>query len=178
MDTTQFFSYFIVVVLEKNKCNEYHDSHRVSYNVVLIFCLCLTVMKILSFIRFDDEYGFLVQMILSVFVDLIPFLTIFLMFNLLFVLVSLIMEVNQANSDYDGVNYYLQAMIGEFRMSIGDINLNGVGPWKQDEVQNDMAVFVIWAFRLANIFIMMIILLNFLIAEVSQTYDKVKSAGQ
>jgi hypothetical protein len=36
----------------------------------------------------------------------------------------------------------------------------------------------IWIFWFGNMFIMLIVILNFLIAEVSQTYDKVKSAGK
>ena len=36
---------------------------------------------------------------------------------------------------------------------------------------------VTWFFFIANIFIMQIVLLNFLIAEVSMTYDRVKNMG-
>lgn len=36
---------------------------------------------------------------------------------------------------------------------------------------------VTWTFFIANIFIMQIVLLNFLIAEVSMTYERVKSMG-
>ena len=39
------------------------------------------------------------------------------------------------------------------------------------------AKFIIWSFWFFNLFFMLIIMLNFLIAEVSQTYDKVKSQG-
>ena len=40
-----------------------------------------------------------------------------------------------------------------------------------------IAKFIIWMFWFFNLFFMLIIMLNFLIAEVSQTYDKVKSQG-
>ena len=36
---------------------------------------------------------------------------------------------------------------------------------------------VTWFFFIANIFIMQIVLLNFLIAEVSMTYDRIKNMG-
>lgn len=36
---------------------------------------------------------------------------------------------------------------------------------------------IVWIFFIANIFIMQIVLLNFLIAEVSMTYDRVNSCG-
>ena len=38
-------------------------------------------------------------------------------------------------------------------------------------------MFVTWFFFIANIFIMQIVLLNFLIAEVSMTYERVKGLG-
>lgn len=38
-------------------------------------------------------------------------------------------------------------------------------------------MFVTWFFFIMNIFIMQIVLLNFLIAEVSMTYDRIKNLG-
>lgn len=38
-------------------------------------------------------------------------------------------------------------------------------------------MIVTWFFFIVNIFIMQIVLLNFLIAEVSQTYSRIKDLG-
>jgi hypothetical protein len=43
--------------------------------------------------------------------------------------------------------------------------------------ERSVAIGILWMFWFFNEFVMMIIILNFLIAEVSQTYDKVKGAG-
>jgi hypothetical protein len=74
-----------------------------------------------------------------------------------------------------------------FRNSIGDIAEVNYGVWSlsQEEAQllpylsqHNIAVLAIWTFWFMNMFIMLIVILNFLIAEVSQTYDKVKSSGK
>ena len=44
--------------------------------------------------------------------------------------------------------------------------------------EQSVALIILWLFWFVNIFIMLIIILNFLIAEVSQTYDKVKGSGK
>jgi len=52
------------------------------------------------------------------------------------------------------------------------------GVWKDIEgTEKNMAIGIIWGFWFFNEFMMLIIILNFLIAEVSQTYDRVKGAG-
>ena len=75
-----------------------------------------------------------------------------------------------------------------FRNSIGDIAEVHYGVWaifdkhgvQKGEIttQNIAAIITIWAFWFLNMFIMLIVIVNFLIAEVSQTYDKVKSSGK
>jgi len=74
-----------------------------------------------------------------------------------------------------------------FRNSIGDIAEVNYGVWSlsQEETQrqgyfsqHNMAVLAIWTFWFMNMFIMLIVILNFLVAEVSETYDKVKSSGK
>ena len=73
-----------------------------------------------------------------------------------------------------------------FRNSIGDIAEVGYGVWERPEgyVSESLfskyngAIITIWTFWFLNMFIMLIVIVNFLIAEVSQTYDKVKSSGK
>jgi len=46
------------------------------------------------------------------------------------------------------------------------------------DAEQSVALIVLWSFWFINIFLMLIIILNFLIAEVSQTYDRVKGSGK
>lgn len=74
-----------------------------------------------------------------------------------------------------------------FRNSIGDLTEPEYGRWIPENSANDEGYLdsgyqyaimaVTWTFFIANIFIMQIVLLNFLIAEVSMTYERVKSMG-
>ena len=54
-----------------------------------------------------------------------------------------------------------------------------IGPWKEidDALLSDCAMFIIWAFWFVNVFTMTIVFLNFVIAEVGNTYNNIKSSG-
>jgi hypothetical protein len=72
-----------------------------------------------------------------------------------------------------------------FRNSIGDIAEINYGVWTRTDDEElpllssyNFAIVSLWTFWFLNMFIMLIVILNFLIAEVSQTYDKVKSSGK
>ena len=56
--------------------------------------------KILQFLRYHDDFSFLVSMITHVLLELIPFFTIFLMFILLFAIINIIMEADFDQSEY------------------------------------------------------------------------------
>ena len=137
-------------------------------------------------------------MIISVFTDLVPFFVIFAVFVLLF---SLVIEIMGADiSDYGdngavyiGLPKFAKIMIQIFRNSIGDIAIVDYGVWNPRENQiidpddpncdypdaeQGVALAVLWVCWFVNIFLMLIIILNFLIAEVSQTYDRVKGSGK
>ena len=50
--------------------------------------------------RFHDDFSFLVSMITRVFIDLIPFLTVFSMYVFLFTIINIIMEADFDDGDY------------------------------------------------------------------------------
>lgn len=68
-----------------------------------------------------------------------------------------------------------------FRNSIGDIAPMQYDAWYKEgdvyDAKTISALVIIYGFWMYHKILMIIILLNFLIAEVSMTYDKVKSAG-
>jgi hypothetical protein len=71
--------------------------------------------------RYHDEFSFLVSMITHVFLDLIPFFTVFFMYILLFSIINIILEADFEDEDYDDVPRYMRILIQTFRNSIGDI---------------------------------------------------------
>lgn len=87
---------------------------------------------------------------------------------------------------YPGIPKFIVILIQIFRNSIGDITVINYGVWipeegvdytPHEETQRSLAIGILWIFWFFNEFLMLIIILNFLIAEVSQTYDRVKGAG-
>ena len=112
------------------------------------------------------------------FEDLFPFLTIFVVTVFFFSLVMVIMDTGFEDEDYPRVQQFLIIFLQNLRNSVGDLNAVEYDGWKDaDASVRDKALTIVWLFWVLNIFIMLIVLLNFLIAEVSQTYDKVKSQG-
>jgi hypothetical protein len=61
--------------------------------------------------RYHDEFSFLVSMITHVFLDLIPFFTVFFMYILLFSIINIIMEADFDDDGYDDVPRYMRILI-------------------------------------------------------------------
>jgi hypothetical protein len=51
-------------------------------------------------------------------------------------------------------------------------------PTKSPEIANQIAITIIWFFWFMNIYFMLIIMLNLLIAQVSQIFEKVMTQGK
>jgi hypothetical protein len=155
------------------------------FNMITIVAFIQSVFKCLQYIRVIDSFGFLVEMIISVFFDLFPFIVIFLILVTVFSLGIIVMGGEFDDGDYLALPKGIAIFLQMFRNSIGDIAEPTYGIWSIEEGEEDqkttnhsIAMYIIWLFWIINIFLMMIIIVNFLIAEVSQTYDKVKSSGK
>lgn len=61
--------------------------------------------------RFHDDFSFLVSMITHVFIDLIPFLTVFTMYVFLFTIINIIMEADFDDEDYPDLPRFLRILI-------------------------------------------------------------------
>lgn len=129
--------------------------------------------------------------------DIYPFLIVFFTFCAVFVLVTYILEGGYSFESYEYMKPFpiLVNNLQTFRNSIGDLTEPEYGQWIPDEVEGDpdskptddqgylennyqyAVIAVTWFFFIANIFMMQIVLLNFLIAEVSMTYERVKGLG-
>jgi len=185
VDSTQFIIYLTHISIETTKdVDQYgaHDSHALWGNLVTITCLFMCTIKLMQFLRYNENFGFLIQMILTVFIDLFPFLTIFVVLVFFFSLVMVITDADFERDDYSKVDRFICLFLQVFRNSVGDIGAVRYKHWldaeQAGETTKGYAMLIIWFFWVVNIFIMLIVMLNFLIAEVSQTYDKVKGQGK
>jgi hypothetical protein len=128
------YAYHIYLYYERNNYDVDTKGFDLLYNLITIVCILQSILKSLQYVRVIDNFGFLVQMIISVFSDLLPFFVIFFVFVILFSLVIEIMGADFASySDdgavYIGVSKFLKIFIQIFRNSIGDINVVDYGVW-------------------------------------------------
>lgn len=104
-----------------------------------------------------------------------------LMFSLLFQILGMQVPPNDDNeSDYKNVNVFMVYFLQTYRNSIGDIAAPDYSFWTARGTQSTgdwyssrFMIFLIWFFWFANQFFVLIILLNFLIAIISQKYEQV-----
>jgi glucan phosphoethanolaminetransferase (alkaline phosphatase superfamily) len=152
-----------------------HAKEYFEMTLLRLFVLVLAFLKVLYFIRMYYNLGSLVQMLFTTIESLVSFTT-FLIGSVLFFSFSFnILDVNFANEDeYSGINTFVQITLQTFRNSIGDLQSPTYQNWTDKSLpsyQLYLIEIVIWSFWLGNIFLNLIILLNFLIAVISQVYD-------
>ena len=72
-------------------------------------------------------------MLAQVFSDVVPFLTVFLLYIILFSLISMIMGADFGEDDYSNLPGFIRIIISIFRTSIGDIQAYDYGAWKDKD---------------------------------------------
>jgi len=72
-------------------------------NLIQIVLLCQSVLKLLQYIRYDDRYTLLVEMLMQVFSDIGPFLVFFFTFVLVNTFVLDIMRAEIDAGDYEAI---------------------------------------------------------------------------
>ena len=90
-----------------------------------IILVILSLIKLLFFLRVFEEYGFLVQIIMVCCVDLIPFITFYMIFLFMFSIsfVVLNMEIDAENNESKHIGFFEKMLIETFRSSIGEVGL-------------------------------------------------------
>lgn len=202
MDSTQLVFFCIHMAFQIHEFRDQMDTKfDMVNNCVEIVLLVEATFKILQYLRFKDNFRQLIRMFLAVFLDLWPFMTLFLSLICFFAMIQVIMEVDACKSnpgpdgyftkgcDYLHISQFFRLFLHTFRISVGDIHppnyqsmvhhsAGKSAPSSEEASTHNVSIYIIWFFWFCNVFIMMIIMLNFLIAEVGQTYQKIQSKGQ
>ena len=84
----------------------------------------MATTRILQYIRYKDSFSFLVKMLTAVLIDLLPFLTIFMLYNFVFSMIIIIMEADISSDDYQGIPRIMRIMIPHIREIFININYN------------------------------------------------------
>lgn len=153
---------------------------------MLLVCLVL-MLKTFFYLRIFKQVSFLVSMLKQVMIDIIPFMTFFAI--ILFMFSLLVSVIDWGQYEYDnlqtvrGIQYtstgpdkeYMQLhklaarFIYVYRKAIGDNNYDASTYLPQ--FQNGL----FWVQYVMQHIISVIIILNFVVAEVSNSYNTVKS---
>lgn len=164
------------------------DIMSVPTQLLMITVIFIMLVKTFFFLRVFDELSFLVKMMSQVMYDLKAFILFYtiicFMFCMLFAVVDLDnfefsakekTRAEKAQPSYPGFEYrYLGKFMGHFctviRMSIGDFNFESVNKMPQFET------VLYWFLWYVIITVTLIVFLNFIIAEVSASYQIVKDS--
>jgi hypothetical protein len=148
--------------------------------ILSVMILIQSMMKVMFFLRVNADFGLLVQLIGQCLSDVQQFTGFLIVWIFFFVVQSLILGVRIEADDYSGLGFKMRALIQIYRNSIGDIAppkydlyLDKDGMVKGGE--NKLMVAIIWITWFMNQLFILIILLNFLIAIISQSYEQVMS---
>jgi hypothetical protein len=135
----------------------------------------LAFIKILFFMRIFEDYGFLVQMVLLTLVELIPFFGLFVIATIFFAMCLFVIQVD-IDSELAAVDAprIIVLLIQVYRVAIGEPGVPKHASLITDGTFYSTAnILLIWGVWFCNTFFMIIIMLNFLIAVISQTYEEV-----
>lgn len=140
-------------------------------------------VKILFFMQLSPEYSSLVSMVTSTFGSVGPFIRFLILWMIFFTVLyyNLRIEIEEGDEQYNNLPPILQYFMMTYRDSIGDISIPGYKGWDskfgnettKDRANKTIIILLIWVVWLMNQFMCLIVLLNFLIAVISQVYDNV-----
>lgn len=147
-----------------------HYMWSLSNNILAL----LAFMKIFSYLRASESLSKMTILITKVFVTLIPFNFVFFalsgIISITFILSGA--AIHSSDDFPDHVPFGLSEGVQAFRNSIGDIAPPTFETWDDQEGGLIMVFWICLQFLLSS-YIQNIILLNFLIAQISQSYDDV-----
>lgn len=171
-----------------------NDAEESIVQIILMIVLIFQIfIKILFFMKVFDDYGFLVQMIQISILDAAPFMSFFFLWVLFFTVEFKLLQWEVDDEEYSQLPSILQLFLLSFRNSMGDLSLPAYSNWTDwcndgsepavgfgtcnafNYYGSSSMIYLLWFFWFINIFLMLIILLNFLIAVISATYEKVNS---
>lgn len=136
--------------------------------IVFIAVILLTLIKTFFFMRIVMSFSYIVTMIFSVCYDLRVFLLFFSILMIKFSAVFNIITI-QTDPEYEKLPYALGSMFHTIRVALGDFQFGILQSGNLSDRQHWM-LWIVWLFM---VFISSLIFLNFIIAEVSNSYSKI-----
>ena len=122
--------------------------------------------------RVFERFGFLVQMIIQSYWDSADFFLFFFIWVFLFTVLSHITRIEVSDEDYPAVNNILATLMTAYRNCIGDLVSPAYGAWV-DKDGGIVVIYITWIIFFGQTMMMIIVLLNFVISVISESYETV-----
>eukprot|EP00347_Sterkiella_histriomuscorum_P000105 403377162 len=162
-DIAMILLYFSIIVLD---IGDFIQNYIIILHSAM---LMLVLIKLLQNLRIFQGFSFLVSMLQAVFLDLRYFILLYSFVIALYGLIFSMLHIStneEENDLYKGMNYS-KYFIMAFRASIGDFQ---TGTFNELDNINVKYAWIIW---ISGVLFLNIILLNFIIAVISESYEKV-----
>lgn len=141
------------------------------------FLLFQAFVKLFWYMRVNSKIGTLINLVAVSATDAMPFMIFLFAWIMLFSLEFQIVGAEFSDEDYDGFTWKKIYAIQTYRNSIGDISTPGYSKWltaaEDAHASSWMMIYSVWFIWLMNQYLVLIILLNFLIAVISSSYETV-----
>ena len=100
-----------------------YDWGQLLDNLIEIVIIFGSMIKLLQYIRYKEEFAYFVKIFFAVMRDLGPFILMFSGFISIFSLIQYILssQAEEAEDTYPGVNSFLRMLIHTLRVSVGDL---------------------------------------------------------
>ena len=119
------------------------------------------------------SFGILRTLIILCLSDITPFSCYMCMYLLMFAVFFKVLGVNVKADAYPGMNDFGMQFINTFENAIGNVQNPDVNLWINSENPSKSMVTLIYFIWFVNQFLATIVLINFLIAVISQSYENV-----
>jgi len=127
-------------------------------------------MKMFFFMRIIEQFSYIVTMITMVINDLQVFMLFFMILIIMFSMIFDVISKNEA-PEYRHVGYYAGNVFTTLRLSLGDFDFTAID--EDSDLSQDQHI-LFWATWVLMVIFSALIFLNFIIAEVSNSYNTVK----
>ena len=151
--------------------------------------LIIGSMKVLFYTRIFKNYGRLTELLIQALYDLVPFMVFFftaiIVFSGVFNVLLNNTKPDEPNDDeYPNLPNWSRDILWTFRNSIGDLQMPDYSYWTEQYKFDDKGkgpkafsyyfiVAYFWIVWVMNVFTLLIIMLNFVIAAISESYATV-----
>ena len=137
----------------------------------MIITVVTSLMKQFFYMRIMKAYSYIVTMMTNVIKDLVVFMVFFFILVFMFSMIFDVIAKNDA-PEYLMISPFFANILTTLRLALGDFDFGIISnPKKELNTKQHILFWIVWCIMVA---LSSLIFLNFIIAEVSNSYGKVR----